>query len=682
MSLLETAQQKASDLQSVEEEIRRRVREIVRAYRHSWDVYSELIQNSVDAINRRYRVLNDPDFYLYERYRQNFPGFESDQTYRGRIQITIDVPNRKIEVRDNGVGILPARMEEFLLPEGTDKQVGQEYGFKGFGLTFVAFISEEFYLASRPFFPPEADTHEFGLNGLFSWLVDDDDAVPFPSEPIPNVKAAEANIGEDWNTVVRVGLLDDYTSQFPAMSAAEQAIELVRERGRLDGFEFVLRTRTAIGNTRALFNRAPIVPIDIELTVVFSSDDSEDCPIPYLYFHPKEHKEVAVVSYDFHDYFQQYKKPRFTRDFRALYHTVPNQHVGTRRPIKCDFALSAIATRRLSNIEAALGLDKIESGDVGITYGVHLAINGMPTGLRIDDWDTRGAWLKRFYIVVDADLYISNQLDPGRKGISQYYARLMGDQARTLIGETRVGDSEAFSRYASTHLDYGKGPEVGGLPPQDFRIKVAQAREQGVQQQQENTALLNHLAELSHLSCLPTDEQEVIALFYELQTQGVIKGYRTVYLAGSSAVYDAAFDYEIKCNNEENVYPTDPLGIGGVLAQDLQSRGLPVYVHRDLNATQTALPELCVEFKRTVGLFLEEMEHPGRSSKDSRQIDLLIVWDIDIPPSLQDRYTIDPVANNRRIYHGTTHRLGIIAQSTEIHCIVLKEILNKLSEPD
>jgi hypothetical protein len=682
MSLLDAAKRKSSEPSLVEGQMKRRIRELVRAYRHSWDIYSELLQNSVDAINRRYRILNDPDFYLYAKFRQRYPDLVSDQMYTGQIGIAINIQNREIEIKDNGVGISYDLMEEFLLPEAGDKQVGQEYGFKGFGLTYAAFISEHFYLASKAAFS-EKEAHELSLEGLFSWLTDDHGATLFPNRPIPDASTHKGEWNSRWNTIVRVKLADDYTAKFPAISSADQAIKIAGSEDRLDGFEFLLRTKTAVGNTRVLFSSPPTVPIDVKLEVVTQQGRFER-NVPYRYYHPKDHDEMAQIVYDFADYYERYKRPSFSRNFRALYHPVTDQEVGTRKPIRCDYALCAIASRRLSQIESALKLDEIESGDIGVTYGVHLSINGMPTGLRIDDWDTKGGYLKRFYVVVDADLSISSQLDPGRKGISQYFARLISEKSVDLIGSVKVEDSDSFGSYAARHLDHGQGREEGGLPPQDFQIKIIQTQQDAMSSKfdAEYTELRERLKAFSSLNFLPSDEQEVIALFYELQKQDFIKGYRTVYLSGS-AVYDAAFEYEIECK-AENIYDADPLGIGKVLVQQLKSRGESSYSHRNHYAGQTTLPELCVEFKKSIGGFLEEIyRRSGKTPKDPRQINLLIVWDIDIPSSIpQTMYTLAEITGTQRFFHGTTHRLGLIGdQTTEIRCIILKEVLKMLHRP-
>jgi hypothetical protein len=679
MALLETARQRSAELEFVERRINKRVQEIVRSYRNSWDLYSELIQNSVDAINRRFRILNDPSFYLYDKYRNNYDNIESDPSYHGRINIFIDVPNRTIRIRDNGVGIRPARLEDFLLPEGTDKEVGQEYGFKGYGLTYAAFISERVEISSK-YFTGIEEHNQIVLEGLFDWLSSDGN-VDFPNGPVEDVSSTN-DVPNEWNTEIKISLASDYSDRFPAISACDSALDYARDAQYYDGLEYMLRTRTAIGNTLPLFNKAPIVPIDITLDVAYpDGTDITENNIPYRYYHPKDHDQIEFLSFEFENYYDKYKNPSFDRDFRALYEKLTSIEVGSRNPIECDYALTAIASNRLGDIESSMGLDDIEAGDIGISYGVHLAIDGMPLGLRVDNWDSKGGNIKRYHVIVNAELDVSNQLDSGRKGISRYYGRLMSDKALDLISSTTVQDSKPFASYASRHLDHGRGRSGGGLPPQDFQDKISNTREIGEQQSQ---LLKEKLFSISNLVYLPTDEQEVVALFYQMLESEIIKGYDIIYHSGSSAVYDCAYHYSIECS-EDNIYPNDSLGIGRVLVEDLKSSGLKSYDHKDHYSRTTYFPELCVEFKRDVGSLLDEViNRPSRSSKDVDAIDLLVCWDDNVPSSIpQASYTLDPMAGNRRIFHGTTHRLGVYnPSSTEIPCIVLKEIVDDLIDLD
>ena len=97
-----------------ESEIKTRIQDILRSYRNPWDTFSELIQNSVDAINRRFRIMNDPDFYLYEELEN------IDTEYMGKIYIEVFPYSRTIRISDNGTGIEDTKILSMLLPEGTD----------------------------------------------------------------------------------------------------------------------------------------------------------------------------------------------------------------------------------------------------------------------------------------------------------------------------------------------------------------------------------------------------------------------------------------------------------------------------------------------------------------------------------------------------------------------------------
>src|SRR4051812_36709023 len=116
---------KARITERAADRLRTKAREVVRCYRHSWDVFGELLQNAVDAINRRHRILNEPGSYLYDETRKTYQ-ITPDPSYRGVIRVTLDLAARSLQVEDNGVGIDRANMDRFLLPEETDKRLGRE----------------------------------------------------------------------------------------------------------------------------------------------------------------------------------------------------------------------------------------------------------------------------------------------------------------------------------------------------------------------------------------------------------------------------------------------------------------------------------------------------------------------------------------------------------------------------
>jgi len=117
-------------------------------------------------------------------------------------------------------------IENFLLPEGTDKQVGQEYGFKGYGLTYAAFISDQVDIISSHFLGSNSDGH-ISLEGLFEWLCDQDEDVEFPGGPIPDVTDTDV-LSNEWSTKIRIQLAEEYSSHFPSVSACDHALDYAR----------------------------------------------------------------------------------------------------------------------------------------------------------------------------------------------------------------------------------------------------------------------------------------------------------------------------------------------------------------------------------------------------------------------------------------------------------------------
>ena len=150
MGLIETAIDITNN--RIENDLKNRIQDILRSYRNFWDPFGELLQNSVDAINRRYKIYNDESFYLYNKFDHIDINTEEKQEYRGKILIEIWPNESRLVVSDNGVGIEKEKIEKIVLPEGTDKKKGREYGYKGKGLTYVAFISDEFDIKTKFFF--------------------------------------------------------------------------------------------------------------------------------------------------------------------------------------------------------------------------------------------------------------------------------------------------------------------------------------------------------------------------------------------------------------------------------------------------------------------------------------------------------------------------------------------------
>lgn len=666
MALLEKYQDQFS-----EHDLRSEVQEIVRSYRHSWDIYSELVQNSVDAINRKFNVLNDENYYLYNEFRSRYGHIDPDPDFRGKLEIIWDKDKNTLTIRDNGIGMEQDRMESYLLPKGSGKSIGKDYGFKGYGFTFATFISEEVKIKSK--FIGEEHTKEVFLEGCFNWLAKNG---PFPEGSDDGPHNSQKPIEEESGTVIEIKLSDNYAEFFPAIASLDDVKEVIDTKDDIKKLEYILRTRTAIGNTRHLFGEEPVVAIDVYLKVIVEQE-IETKLVKYNYLHPKEHREVASLSYDFEEYIQNLTNYAFQRDFRALFYSIKDKEVGTLRTVKFDIALCSISQTRLNNIERDLGIP--DEADYELSYGIHLAINGMPTGIRIDNWDNSGGYLKRYFVIVDTDLTMSEQLDSGRKGISRHYANLISKEVIRLFAnakiETSNGEfSSSFGHFALSHLDAGR--VVGGDTANDnFLTILKKIDEEEKNYTDRDKRTMEKIKQYSSLLRLPRTEQEVIVLFYHLLEKEIIKGYQTKYVSGV-ATYDAALTYKLKLI-DENSYPQDKIGIANAILTSELSKGKELYDLADFRRDGSS--ELCVEFKQSLGGFLQEIQ--GKTEKDPSSIDILICWNEQIPVNIPtSSYTLGVVHDTQRRYHGTTHRLGVIGpeSNTEIYCIILETVINKL----
>jgi hypothetical protein len=102
-----------------EEATRRVVQNILKSYTGYFDLFSELFQNSLDAIDKKQKA--------------------APPNYRPQIWITIDIANRTVKVIDNGSGMSFDEVRFCFRPNVSFKNRKESRGHKGVGATFLAY---------------------------------------------------------------------------------------------------------------------------------------------------------------------------------------------------------------------------------------------------------------------------------------------------------------------------------------------------------------------------------------------------------------------------------------------------------------------------------------------------------------------------------------------------------------
>jgi hypothetical protein len=357
------------------DQIRHSIRDIDDSYNHSWDVLAELCQNAVDAVRQ-------------------------STVARGRICVDIDARDKSIKVSDNGVGIAPAKLPELLKPFATDKAENENtIGEKGVGLTFVMFSCNDFYIKSGN----EQGTGEGIVQNAFAWK----NSVDRSPLLLTHNPLDESFLG----TVVHAKRIEN-----PCIFDLKAA-QIVH----------VLRTKTALGNTRTIWGSDKEIEVQLKFTnhegVVF-----EDA-VPFRYWLPYEPlPESAKIDLDEFigwtrsgDRTDQEKRTKLRdkiitrkghfehsdqRTIRYVSCFVPKRD--TWNTLSVNFALCT---------QENLADDKwIE--DFGFTrfeHGIYTSVKGMPTGIKTEHPSTgyAGYWYNLFILFEDARL----KFDIGRKSI-------------------------------------------------------------------------------------------------------------------------------------------------------------------------------------------------------------------------------------------------------------------------
>lgn len=203
-----------------EEQVRSNIERIISSYRHVWDIYTELLQNSADAI-------------LEE--------FGDDNYDKGFIKLEINTSERQIVITDNGVGIRENEMSKILV---TGKSLKRErnkgkFGFMGFGFTFVAFQSEFLKIESVKSGKKAIRTYR----DLYKFVYSDTE-IPNSEE---EMNGSPAENSEELNgTIITI----KFPREFPNYGVEQSIAATFRIASKENLIKAVLRTRFSSGSAR------------------------------------------------------------------------------------------------------------------------------------------------------------------------------------------------------------------------------------------------------------------------------------------------------------------------------------------------------------------------------------------------------------------------------------------------
>jgi hypothetical protein len=627
---------------------RREIGNILRSYTGYYDLFSELLQNALDAIEKR---IADGGLSKGE----------------GRIWIQVDLQKHEVRVTDNGCAMDLQHMRQFLRPNFSFKSGSMTRGSKGVGATYLGYGFNSLHISSRF----EGKTYSGVIENGRAWVDDFTGTVPRP-----RIVAASPQIGPfedvDRGTSITVRLKGDHIR--PRDLAWYQATTAKQ-------WVALLRVMTPLGGIHLDGSISPSIQSEVRVLDAAGTETIELLKYPeYLYPHLVINRSANIVDF-LKDQQARLEKgldvtktpPKF-KSLNGLWGSWRAQELLDETANHfCPINLSLDAGERQLAKEAGISIYvylafstelwdnlndtvlKLRKGTRLLHGGLQLATRHMPQGMTLTIPMTNNIGFQNLVHIV---IHFENaEPDLGRKGFQPEYVR--------LAEKIAVSATTAFRRRYALMRKPGMAKIFNDELKIDTWIKNQELHEQTHKLVIKGTGLFLPTEELP-IRSEPLVEQDVVALFNQMLSAGLVRG---IQLISSSQYnqYDGLF--RVRMDPPFDKYVVDPNNPLGINAEFFTKPGPYVTKVKVL------------EYKYTLDGLIEELQS---GVKDINDIGLVVVW------SMGSRWKemfdvtclLDEDTVHLRQIHGTTH--SFVHSVSGVHAfeaVVLHDLVRYLDNP-
>lgn len=583
--------------------LRKEIVNICDSYNNSSDLLAELIQNSVDAIRK------SQDLY--------------GKTIDHKINIKINSNERSIYIQDSGVGISPELLPELLAPHGTNKDGNNNLiGEKGVGITYSIFTSNYYEIRSQS----ENGYVAAIIEHAASWKNNAIDQIP--EIEILAQKLETNSDPSKFNTeIVLKGIEKNFSETEDIFLQS------------LDVLKWIIRTKTAIGDLKPLFeNRTDRIEVNLEFKDISNNVLMEEIVNSYLL--PEEFIQDPirnVVELD------EFIKISATLDDKAKSRKLTGKclkKIGSekRNGRKINYYIFFAPSRKTWDSICSQSNLKIlddENQDL-LLYegGIYFGTKGMPTGIRIEPPKTASPFYwPNIYMIIEDD---SIRFDIGRKAIPSRSLGLLRDISKKLFNEIIP-----FVEYIRTD------------PPTQATIPTSASYLKNTQFEEIKKLSDLNIEGISFKKNPDGQEASVVAIFHELLGAKIIKGYHTLKM-GYKMTYDSWALYKIP--------------------SEINYKHIPSEISVD-----SEIP-IILEFKFKGEYILQDFQSNIKFFND---IDLIVCWDLDENIFSKNGVDVELLQKNEAFFFGSTHKLTWrgsynLGSAGVKHVICLRSFINEL----
>ena len=608
---------------------------VLNSYTGFFDLFSELVQNGLDAVQLK--------------TRSNLPG------YQPRLWIKIDMKNRLVRVADNGVGMDMQQFKFCFRPNVTFKRGAGLRGNKGVGATYLAYGFSLVRIQAKK----DGTTLSAILRGGRKWAEDNSNVVPRPKLEVKPFEVQELS-NETSGACFEI-ILGDSPGERP------RDLGWIGARTAQQWFD-VLRIKTPLGAVN--LHTAPFKPSVTVQVVDGDGIATTHTSSNVEYFFPHEFGGKVASLSDIKSALE-----KIPGDTTTKFAKLPNEfkkldcmyEIWDRDTIlgeESDFAsaldpdeLILVERHKVAIYGSFLSSSKqwndfndnalsLRKGQRIIYGGLQLACDGMVQGepLVIPLTSTIGYQANAHIIVHMSD----GNPDMGRKVFQPELKRLGEKLAIRVVG--------IFKRYL-TH----RRPEAG--PPSISASKALHEwkKVQEAHRDRKPLSLEFNGRELALVS-EPQQEQDVIALFHQLLGMDVLKGYK-ILATSQNETYDSLYELH---------YPDE-----SEFRFEREHRPLAV---ADRYVGDSTEPRV-LEYKYDFDGLLDDIEQVVKSPT---HIQLVVCWSAS--SRYRDKYYFKSLLVGddgcERLHFGATHQ-AYADSSPEMafEVVILKDLLSYLADP-
>lgn len=621
---------------------------ILRSYTGYYDLFSELIQNALDAVEKR--------------LAENGPGFDPS------VWVNIDLGSGSVRVTDNGCGMDLQQLRQFLRPNFSFKTGPVSRGSKGVGATYLGYGFNSLTVSTKT----SAGEFSGRIENGRQWVDDTSGTVP---RPLINSIAPEDGkfTSLDRGTAISVKLSgENIRPRNLTWYQANNATQWLA----------LLRIMTPAGGLYFNGRQPPKIAFHVHVTDQSGAVTEAGIDAP-KYFYPHEVVQRSGSMVDFLK--DQAKKieagldaskvaPKF-KGLSGLWGQWTNaQLLGEEPDAHCPIRLTSLdaAERELAKtsgvsiyVYLAFSTElwdvindnqlKLRKGARVMHGGLQLATRHMPQGLPLTIPMTNNVGFQNLAHVI---IHFENaEPDLGRKGFQPEYAQ--------LAEKISVSAVTAFRR----RYNLLRKPGVAKIFNDELKI------DQWIKKQEEHEAT-NALTITGTGLFLPTEElpirseplveQDVVALFNQMLSSGLVRG---IQLIASSQYnqYDGLYRVRMDPPFAKYIYgPDNPLGI----EED-------VFPGEDPLVTKTKV----LEYKYKLNGLVEELQS---GVKDVNDIGLAVAWEMgDKWREMFDVTSLlDEDTSHHRQVHGTTHSFThSVSGAHAFEAVILHDLVRYLADP-